>query len=161
MKRLYIPFLAFFLFFNSCNYPGDGALGGWDIIEFKTSEAKLKQAIDSLYKLEPSYKTKGNWKYESNEWLKDHYYLNTVIFYFNSPPEEMYYVTYVDNGNGDNPNFSRLAIRAVQISSNSWKRYQDVSKNEKLRIEKRFHKYIVKRLEMLTKVESSKIPTSH
>jgi len=148
MKRLYITALISFLFFYSCNYPGSGALGGWDIIVFKTPEAKLKQAIDSLYRLEPSYKAKGNWEYETNKWLKDHYYLNTVVFYFNSQPEEMYYVTYIDKGNGDHPNYSRLAIRGVQTSSNSWKHYDEFSESEKLRIETRFHEEIVKKIEM-------------
>jgi hypothetical protein len=77
----------------SCNGDlGPGALGGWNIIVFKTSEKNLKFAIDSLFKTKPKYKHINKWKYEAEYWVKDHSYLKTVIFYFEGAPEEMYYV---------------------------------------------------------------------
>ena len=150
MKKL----LFLLVLFTSCNYPGDGALGGWNIVVFKTTEEKLKVAIDSLYKIEPKYHQIKKWQYEADYWIKDHSYLRTIIFYFKDEPEEMYYVTFVGLGLGDNPNYSRLAIRGVENGKGSWKRYDDFSTTEQLRVAKRFDREIVKRLESISGVTS-------
>ncbi|NTD97011.1 hypothetical protein G6M26_06595 [Agrobacterium tumefaciens] len=151
----FLKLILISLLFYSCNGDmGSGALGGWDIIVFKTSEKNLKIAIDSLYKIEPKYHHIKKWKYEADYWIKDHSYLETTIFYFREAPEEMYYVTYVGLGTGDNPNYSRLAIRGVENGNGSWKRYDDFSSMERLRISRRFEIEIVKQLERITGAKS-------
>jgi hypothetical protein len=142
------------LLFNSCieSMPS-GELGGWDNVVFQTSEAKLKKAVDSLYKIQPKYKL-TKWKYEAKSWVQTYKHLRITMFYFHDVPEEMYYVTFVDSGTGDNPNYSRLAIRGVENGKGGWKRYVDLPSSEQLRIAKRFNDEIIKPLEHMLRTET-------
>lgn len=150
----FLKLLLFSLLFYSCNYIGAGGLGGWDIIVFKISGEKLKIAVDSLYKVEPKYHDIKKWKSEADYWVRANSDLKTVIFYFEDAPEEMYYVTFVGVGTGDNPNYSRLAIRGVENGRGRWKQYEEFNADEQERIHKRFEKEIVVKLEQITKTRS-------
>lgn len=146
---------VFSLLFYSCTGSiSAGSLGGWDIIVFKIPEQKLESGIDSFYKANSNYLIPGKWKSEAENWIKNYSYLKTVIFYFDGSPEEMYYVTYIDAGTGDNPNYSRLAIRGVKKGNDDWKRFEEFDTSEQERIEKRFEKEIITKLEQITKAKS-------
>ncbi len=84
---------------------------------------------------------------EAENWVKNHSFLRTVIFYFDDLPNEMYYVSFVDAGTGDNPNYSRLSIRGVENGNGLWKEFEEFNIDEQKRIAKRFDVEIVKRLE--------------
>ena len=66
----------------------------------------------------------------------------------------MYYVTFVNSGAGENPNYSRLAIRGVENGNGKWKKFMEFNTIEQERIEKRFQKEIISRLEHFTRVKS-------
>lgn len=149
------------LLFYSCNNIGAGGLSGWDIIVFKIPTQKLKSGIDSFYKANPKYVIPGKWKSESDYWVKANSDLKTTIFYFEDAPEEMYYVTFIGAGTGDNPNYSRLAIRGVQKDNGNWKRFEEFNTSEQERIEKRFEKEVVTKLEQITNARSYVEKTYH
>lgn len=144
------------LFYSCTGNVGSGSLGGWDNVVFQVPEQKLKKAIDSLYKANPRYRDILKWKSEAEHWVKDHPYLRIVIFYFGDIPEEMYYVTFVDAGTGQNEKYSRLAIRGVENGGGRWKQYDDLSSSEQLRIAKRFDAEIVKTIENILGTKSYK-----
>lgn len=153
MKYRYL--LTLLLILNSClEHTPSGELGGWNNVVFKTPEVKLREAIDSLYKAYPTYKHIKKWNFEAESWVKNYNSLRTTIFYFEERPEEMYYVTFVDAGTGENPNYSRLAIRGVENGKGSWKRYVDLNHTEQIRITARFNDEIVKPLENILGTES-------
>lgn len=149
------------LLFYSCNNIGAGGLSGWDVIVFKIPTQKLKSGIDSFYKANPKYVIPGKWNSEADYWVKANSDLKTTIFYFKDAPEEMYYVTFIGAGTGDNPNYSRLAIRGVQKNNGNWKRFEEFNTTEQERIEKRFEKEVVTKLEQITNARSYVEKTYH
>ncbi|TKC09090.1 hypothetical protein [Pedobacter frigoris] len=157
-----IIIVVFSLLFYSCTGNiSAGTLSGWDIVVFKTSTQKLELGIDSLYKANSNYIIPEKWESEAEKWIKNYSYLKTVVIYFDDSPEEMYYVTFIDAGTGDNPNYSRLAIRGVKQGNDYWKQFEEFNASEQERIEKRFEKEIVKKLEQITKTNSYIEKTYH
>lgn len=156
----FIKLILVSLLFYSCGGSiGAGSLGGWDRIVFKIPETKLKKAIDSLYKVEPKYYHIKRWKSEAKYWVKNFSYLRTVIFYFDEPPTEMYYVTFIPAGTGDNPNYSTLAVRGVENGDGKWKEFGEFDVADQERIQNRFKKEIISRLEQITKTKSEEKKT--
>lgn len=140
---------------------GCGTLGSiGDDIYFPISKKKLEIAMDSLYVRNPEYKIPEKWvKY--NDWSKAGYdFLESRIFYFKSSPEEMYYVTFI----GDSTTLADttrigIGIRAIfkgNITGKWWLVGNDLSSNEKERIEKRFDDEITPKLEKYTNTKASK-----
>lgn len=157
-----IIIVVFSLLLYSCTGSiSAGSLGGWDIIVFKIPAQKLEPGIDSFYKSNSNYLTPQKWKSEAENWINNYSYLKTVIFYFDASPEEMYYVTFIDAGTGDNPNYSRLAIRGVKKGNDNWKRFDEFNASEQKRIEKRFEKEVITKLEQITKAKSYVEKTYH
>lgn len=147
--------LFFCLLFYSCtaNFSA-GSLGGWVTVTFPASEKKLQIAIDSLYRFNPKYDCLGKWKFEAENWRKDYSNLKTLTFCFDSAPEEMYYVTFVEAGTSSNPAYASLAVRGVENGTGRWSRYEDFNHTEQLRIQKRFEEEIISKLEQYTKIKS-------
>jgi hypothetical protein len=135
---------------------GPGTLGGWTIVEFSSPEKEIQNAIDSLYRAHPEYTLPEKWKSKPDFWINNYSFLKTVIFYFKDYPEEMYYVTFVESGTGDNPNHTRLAVRAVEAEQTTWKKHEELSVEEQERIQKRFEDEIVLKLEGITKKRAFK-----
>jgi hypothetical protein len=133
---------------SGCNI-GAGTLGGFDSIKFDTDKKTLLNALDTLYKLYPKYAIPNKWK-DFDNWSERGYdFLNGRILYFESSPEEMFYVTILVG------NETRIAIRAIHRGSGRWLLEKDFSLDEKERILKRFDFEIISKLKELTKSKSS------
>lgn len=135
-----------------------GSLGGWETVVFPVTEKRLIIGIDSLFKSYPEYHIPEKWKYDTEHMTGNNYSNKKVYYYyFVTDPEEMYFVTFIDAGSfSKNPNYARIAVRAVGSGDDSWKLNKNCDEKEKLRIAKRFHDEIVTKLEDITKTKSFK-----
>src|ERR1700686_1727012 len=139
--------LMLVLFGSAVFFAGCGTLGGFEIITFSTSKQKLESGIDSLYAKYPQYRIPPAWK-SLDDWSARGYdFLESRLFYFNNPPQELYYVSFV----GDSTDFAdtskiSISVRAVTNETSGWKLEKDVSSKESDRIEARFRKEIVEKL---------------
>jgi len=126
-----------------------------DTASFKTSHAALDAAIDTLYARDPEYKIPQKWAAYDNFTLKPSKYLFKKVFYFKSPPEEMYYVSLIDDSimNGDTSHV-RLAIRAVNRGG-AWLQADKFGYKDQRKIQKRFSEEIIAKLKDITKVKVS------
>lgn len=154
MKIRTFAFLLLFIII-SC----DGTLGGFDSRNFVTPKQNIEKAIDTLFAKNPELKIPEKWK-EYDNWKKSGYdFLDTRIFYFQSEPEEMYYVSFVEDGNEkQNENGPTiLAIRYIFTKRhNKWLKEEDFEIGEKERIEKRFDTEVVSKLEKYTGVKATR-----
>jgi hypothetical protein len=143
----------FFLLITSLLVSCDGTLGAFQPLQFPISKNKLEIAIDSLYSIHPEYKIPDKWK-EENDWSKRGFnFLNSRIFYFKENPEEMYY-TSIRVGN-DSLTHIDIAIRSVfEDKKMKWLKQEDFSKEEETRIQERFKKEIISKLEKYTNSKS-------
>lgn len=147
--------LFFSLILSACNANiSAGSLGGGKIVTFPVPDQELHKAIEHLFEFDPQYHFPEKWKFKTESWTKDYFFLKPYFFYFKDSPEEMYYVTLIEAGTGDNPNYSRLAIRGVGDGVELWKKYEKLNDAEKARIQKRFEKEIITKLEKYTKTKS-------
>jgi hypothetical protein len=152
-KRKYTILLICFLL-SACY--SAGTLGGWDSVVFPKNEKTLDSALKILYTENQRYEVPEKWKFEADSWHRGGYdFLKSNIFYFVESPEEMYYVSYIDPGTGtQNPEFARISIRAVYQNGDRWIENEDCDDAEKARIQKRFEKEIITKLEKYTKTKS-------
>ena len=136
-------------FMASCDTAGQ--IG--DTASFKTSHPVLDVAIDSLYAQHPEYKMPQQWATYDNFTLRPSKYLFKKIFYFKSPPEEMYYVSLIDDSimNGDTSQ-TGLAIRAVNRGG-GWLQSDKFSYKEQKKIQRRFNKEIIAKLKDYSKAK--------
>lgn len=121
-------------------------------MRFPVSKKKLEIAFDSLYFYHPNYIIPSKWE-ENNNWSKRGYgFLDGRIFYFNSHPEEMYYISFI----GDKSTFKDtthidISIRSVFAGNKrKWLKQEDFTKEEESRIQTRFKKEIISKLEKYT-----------
>ena len=85
----------FILLFSSLLISCDGTLGGIDNRTFETPKQNIEKAIETLFVKNPELKIPAKWK-DNDDWKKRGFgFLDTIIFYFQSEPEEMYYVSFV------------------------------------------------------------------
>lgn len=137
----------------------DGTLGGFDNRNFVTPKQNIEKAIDLLFVKNPKLKVPEKWK-EYDNWKKNGYgFLDTRIFYFQSEPEEMYYVSFVEDGNEkqDKNGPTILAIRSIFTKKhNKWLKEEDLGFDEKDRIEKRFDAEVIGKLEKYSGVKSTR-----
>lgn len=141
----------------SCNKVGAGSFGGWDINVFPVPPNRFDKAIDSLYKLHPTYIMPEKWKAYGEDWIKQGYISKKIyVFYFNESPEKMYYISLVDAGMSEHPEYTRISIRGVKTSDGHWKENSQYNPKERERIEKRFNEQIIKKLEGYTDSKSYK-----
>ena len=122
-----------------------------DPVRFHTKKPALAAAIDSLYAKYPEYRVPAKWQQFNNFAYKNPAFIETRVFYFKSPPEEMYYVSLIDDSllSADTAH-SGLAIRAINRGSGVWLQGPDVSFRDEKRINKRFKNAILSKLEAFT-----------
>lgn len=134
-----------------------GTLGGFDKRIFSTSKNKLNKAIDTLYLNHSEYKIPDKWSDRDNWSERGYGFLESRIFYFKAHPEEMYYVSFIGDSAtlADSKEIS-IAIRAIYNGGKNWKPKNDLDKHERERIEVRFDKEIIYRLESYTKVKAQR-----
>ena len=126
-------------------------MGGFDNRNFTTPKKNIVKALDTLFVKNPELKIAEKWiKYE--HWKNSGFdFLDSRIFYFQTEPEEMYYVTFVENGNENQNNFGPtiLAVRSVFTKRhNKWLKKENCSEKLKERIESRFETEIISKLEL-------------
>ena len=149
------------LFLISATYISCGTLGGLgDDICFPTSMEKLENAIDTLHSRHPEYKIPQKWK-GLNDWSRKGYYDFLVgrIFYFRSPPEEMYYVTFIGDDSATFADTTKICIGIRSVfreSTYKWAEDDSLTAKEKERIVGRFDREIVAKLEQYTKTKATK-----
>lgn len=133
-------------------------LGSFDIRVFPTSKQVLEKKIDQLFQEHPGYKIPDKWKTYDSWSQRGFDFLETRIFYLSGEPEEMYYVSFIgDSVMLANPNQIGIAIRAVHnASSKRWLLEKDFDKAQKERIESRFDKEIIAKIEASTGVKSKR-----
>jgi hypothetical protein len=125
---------------------GCGTLGGWDDICFSVPKKTFEVQMDSLFIQHPEYKIPQKWN-DLNDWSERGYdFLESWIFYFPSSPEEMYYVTIVTDPANSTELKTTIAIRSVNMGDR-WFNHDEVNEKERERIEARFEKEIVSKLE--------------
>jgi len=149
MKSQTISLLLIFLIITCV---GCGTLGSFNVITFRTSKQNLANAIDTLFAQHPEYKIPDKWK-SYDDWKQRGYdFLDSRIFYFKSEPEEMYYVSVnvADDSVKDDMKGADISIRAVNNGSSHWKLENETSSSDEKRIEERFEKEIISKLEEYT-----------
>ncbi|PTS93386.1 hypothetical protein DBR11_25425 [Pedobacter sp. HMWF019] len=148
-------FLTSFFCFLSCRFIDAGSFSGWNTIVFPISPKKLDVAVDQLFKEYPNYVMPEKWKNYGEDWIKQGYIRKKIfIFYFESAPEEMYYVSLVDAGYTEHTEYVRIAVRGVETGNGHWKQNKQCSDEQRKRIEDRFKNEIVSKLETYVKAKS-------
>lgn len=149
-------FIIILLFLVSGCISG-GTLGGFDLRTFPISKSVLNQAIDTLNIRNPEYKLPDKWQERDNWSQRGYGFLESNIFYLKGVPEEMYYVTFIgDSTMLADPKKVSIAIRAVYNGGDSWLLESDLDKQERERIETRFDKEIISKLESYTQVKAKR-----
>jgi len=116
--------------------------------------------FESLLSLSLNQKTvqfiRGRYNSNNIDSPRGYDFLESSLFYFKNSPEELYYISFV----GDSATFAdttqvSIAVRAVTNESSGWQLEKDVSSGERNRIELRFRKEIVEKLERITNCRAS------
>ncbi|MDR7211676.1 hypothetical protein J2W48_003633 [Flavobacterium piscis] len=151
--------LFFILLFSCLLISCDGTLGGFDNRNFETPKQNIEKAIETLLVKNPELEIPEKWN-DNDNWKKRGFgFLDTRIFYFQSEPEEMYYVSFVEDGNEkQNKNGPTiLAIRSVFTKRhNQWLKEEDFDYNTKERIENRFDTEIISKLEKYSGLKATR-----
>jgi len=169
MKKIVIIILSTTLiacvliyFFNVFYHFGDDTLGGFPERNFATSKKNLESAVDSIYSLNPEFRVPNKWADEDTSIKKSYFFMEGRTFYFKNDPEEMYYVTFIgDSAMLANPTKTTISIRLVNFGGPKWLKDREVSKSEYLRIEERFDKEIISKLENYMGLKSFKSEDGH
>lgn len=130
--------------------PG-GGLGGFPHKKFETDIFTLENTIDCMLESDSSFAVPEKWKKIENEWQERGYdFLNTRIFYFPNPPEEMYYVSFIGYDTAKpGSKYSEISIRSVG-NKNGWKSYKSFDDDDEIeRIESRFDSLVVTKVKLL------------
>jgi hypothetical protein len=103
----------------------------------------------------------GKWMEEDSAEIKSYFFMPSMTFYFKENPEEMYFVTFIgDDTMLADTSKTIIAIRSVNYGV-EWFRYDDESPAEQVRIEKRFDKEIISKLELFTGTDALKAQLGH
>jgi len=98
---------------------------------------------------------------EDSSEKKSYFYLPGTTFYFKENPEEMFFVTFIgDDTMLADSSKTIIAIRSV-YNDGAWLRYSDERPAEQVRIEKRFDKGIISKLELYSGTEALKAQLGH
>ncbi|WP_295671699.1 hypothetical protein [uncultured Mucilaginibacter sp.] len=112
--------------------------------------------MDSIFSKNPQYKIPEKWRDLDNWSQRGFGFLKGKIFYFKTSPEEMYYVTMLGDSIDDDIKLkTTIAIRAINTGYR-WFKYNELSDEERKRINERFNEEIVPRLEVYTGNHASK-----
>jgi hypothetical protein len=165
-KRIILATIVVVLFisciiylFNLLNNFGAGTLGGFDERAFPTSKQHLVQAIDTLFSEHPEYEPPYEWKRFDNWHERGYDFLDSRIFYFSSSPREMYYVSFLGDANDSiqaDSHLTSIAIRAVNNGTPGWTLEKEFDSSDRERIEQRFDKEVIFKIEAYTKTKSKR-----
>lgn len=138
---------------------GCGTLGGFTPKTFETSNQNVVRAIDTFYSKNPEYQIPKKWE-PFDDWKERGYsFLDSRIFYFKIAPEEMYYVSFIGDAN-DTTQLSNsstsLSIRAINNGKGHWTLENEINSSEKTRIEERFDKEIISKIQGYINNQSGK-----
>jgi hypothetical protein len=151
--------IFFILLFGYLLISCDGTLGGFDNRNFETPKQNIEKAIETLFVKNPELEISEKWR-DYDTWKKRGFgFLDTRIFYFQSEPEEMYYVSFVEDGNEkqNEKGPTILAIRSVFTKRHSqWLKEEDFYDSEKERIENRFDTEIISKLEKYSGLKATR-----
>lgn len=158
----YLIFITL-LFINGCNNFSPGTLGSFQKWRFPISEKQFDAEVNAFFKSNLQYGIPQKWKH-LDSWNKNGYSsLNGKIFYFNEKPEEMYYVSYSPDVDGfedeKKSKSTTISVRAINAGNDGgWNTVEDLekNKNEINRVNERFYKQIIVKLEKQTNVKSEK-----
>jgi hypothetical protein len=157
--RLLLITILFICTLTGCFY-GAGTLGGFDIRAFPTSKKNLVRAIDTLFAKHPEYIIPYKWESRDDWKARGYDFLDSRIFYFNSNPEEMYYVSFIGDANDSiqaDTTITSISIRAVSSKETAgWTLEKETSSADKEEIEKRFDKEIISKLEKYTRTKATR-----
>lgn len=148
MKKLI--FIIFICFISSCRLPSAETLGGWGIHVFPISEKNLDSFLNYFIRspVEKQY-AEQTWKTGECSTLKN------MFFYIEKESSRIYYVTYIDAGFGvENPEYARVALRALYKEDDRWYIKDDLSEKEQEDIKVFFEKEIISRLEKIMGTKS-------
>jgi len=148
------------IFLCSCDFE-ENALGEWPERTFPISRKKLTAAINHLNDQNVEYKVPGKWIEEDSSEIKSYFFLISTTFYLSDNPEEMYFVTLIgDSTMLADSSKTIIAIRSV-YNDGAWLRYSDERPAEQVRIEKRFDKEIISKLELYSGADALKAQNGH
>lgn len=153
LKSFFLLLISVVLF--SCNYPGEGSLGGWSYITFPVQKDKFKVAIDSFRNANPENEIPEKWQYDSQYWKRNSAgIIESELLYVKKEPEEMYFISYIPNDDDKNGKSTTIiALRSV-FRNGTWHRKSKLDTTEQKRISKRFYQEIIAPLELITNTRS-------
>ncbi|ETZ21913.1 hypothetical protein [Pedobacter sp. V48] len=145
---LLIPVLLF-----SCNYPGEGSLGGWASITFPIEKDKFKLAVESFRNANPENEIPERWQYDSEHWTRDVAGIKEgEVLYDKKDQEQMFFFSYIPTDN-QNKTTTTIALRSV-FRNGTWHRKKVLDTAEQKRISKQFYEKVVAKLELITNTKS-------
>jgi hypothetical protein len=149
-----ILFLLISVLLFSCNYPGEGSLGGWALITFPIQKDRFKLAVDSLRNAHPENKIPERWQYDSEYWKRDTAgSMEGEVLYLKKDLEEMYFFSYIPMENDQRKQLTTIALRSV-FRNGTWYRKAELDTTVQKRISKRFYDEIIAKLELTTNTKS-------
>lgn len=147
-KKVFILLISLFVF--SCNYPGEGSLGGWSYVIIPMQKAEFNLALDSFRKAHPENVIPEKWQYDSDYWQKDAYpALEGEVLYLKKGREEMFFFSYIPIAENQKVASTTIALRSV-FKNGTWYRKAELDSGEQKRLSKRFHEEILAELESIT-----------
>ena len=138
-SKLYQIFLILIIALSGC-----GTLGSFGIYNISIDKNQLSKSIDLIYTNYPQYKIPEKWKLYDTWKERGYDFLDCRIFYFAVPPEEMFFVSLLSDNLSINK--TSISIRAVCRGNPKWLLQEDFSKDEIERIELRFKKEILSKI---------------
>jgi hypothetical protein len=136
------------LIFSNCN-----KINTFPEIYFSVPNRIVKIGIDSLFAKNIRFKMPKKWQNLDNWSQRGLGFLDSKIFYFQSNPEEMYYVTF-SHYTGEDSKTCSLGIMGVNQGFR-WFEYTEITDSEKIRIEERFEREIVEKLQTYTHTKAT------
>lgn len=146
-----------------CNTFSPGTLGSFQKWRFPIPEKQFDSEVNAFFKNNPQYLIPEKWEH-LDSWKQNGYgSLNGKIFYFSSHPKEIYYVSYSADVEGfedkKNPNqrqFLKEQLTWEKKERGPQQKIQKKNEKEIHRIDDRFYKQIITKLEKQANVKSEK-----
>ncbi|AMM51005.1 hypothetical protein TH61_07155 [Rufibacter sp. DG15C] len=130
---------------TSCTI-GAGTLGSFEDRKFQVSIEEMLVAMNSL----ESHKIPEKWKPTAASIEGTYGFFENTNFYLKGSPEEMYFVSYQGNSR-----VTVMSIRSV-FKNGKWFIENDLAEDERERIENRFDREIIAKLEKLTNSKATR-----
>lgn len=159
----YLIGLVLTLSLTGCDIFSAGTLGSFQIWSFPVPMRDIDIKLLLLYRSGLIENVPDKWV-DKDSWKERGYgSLNGKIIYFKDSPEEMYYFTYHELeaesfGNENEFPLTKISVRAVINDIGTWKTVEKFEKNksEEIRINRRFYKEVIYKLEKQLGKEAGK-----